>query len=614
MQLASKAMMLGGVAMVGILTASLVGPVLAQESILPPGFEQPASRPAPQRPSPPRPAPTPSPTVSPQPRPSATLTNQTSPRASALPAPPVPIGGAAIPPSGTDAALAAGMLPPAPPRYDLPPGSRRSLRRVGPLTPESGGLAPNAFGNRGRYLMILMDRTRQPIVSRWGGILLRRAMLSAVDTPANVNGADFTASRAWLLLGQGESVAARMLVQSVDVDKATPRMRSVAMQVYLANGDPAGLCPYAPAMAGPDKTWQLVQAMCSSLVAEPGTATAIIERVRRSGQLQAIDVKLAEKIVGAGSNSNRSAIIRWDGVEQLTLWRFGLASATGVPIPDTLWQTATPAMRRWAVQLPMIDIDRRLASASEAASGGGLSARGYVNLVSFAAAQDEPSAATAGLADAVRGSFVYSQLSDRLAAIVGLATSGTNPYAGKVLAARAAARVGPTDIADDEGFQLIAAMFAGGLDNNAMAWAPRVAVGSQAWGLLSVGSPRPLVGVSGSNVRDFADSDDSVGALRTRFLAAALIGLDRVGRDDANGLASDHRLALSTSTRWTRAITLAAQRGEPGTVALLAAVGLQGRSWADVPPYHLYHITTALRRVGLGAEARMIAAEALSRV
>ncbi|MEQ1509589.1 MAG: hypothetical protein ABL909_04205 [Sphingopyxis sp.] len=496
----------------------------------------------------------------------------------------------------------------------MPAGSRRSLARVGPLTPESGGLAAGAFGNRGRYLTILMDRTHGPIVSRWGSILLRRALLSAVDTPANVNGSDFAAARAWMLLGQGESAAARMLVQSVDVDKASPRMRNVAMQVYLANADPAGLCPYVPAMAGTDKSWKLAQAMCASLVGESGTAAAIIERVRRSQQLQSIDVKLAEKIVGAGINSSRSATIRWDGVDTLTPWRFGLASAAGAEIPEELWRTAPVEMRRWALQQPMIGLERRLSFAGDAASGGTLSARGYVDLVSAAAAMDEPSAQTAGLASAVRGTFVYSQLSDRLLAITGLATTAANPYAGKVLAARAAARVGPTDASDADLFQLIAAMFAGGLDNNAVAWAPRVAVGSQAWGLLAVGSPRPLVGVTVDNVGDFAGDDDSADELRTRFLAAGLIGLERVDRNAASSLTDDYRLALDSNTRWTRAIDLAATRGEAATVALLAAVGLQGRNWADIPPYHLYHITMALRRVGLGAEARMIAAEALSRV
>jgi hypothetical protein len=40
---------------------------------------------------------------------------------------------------------------------------------------------------------------------------------------------------------------------------------------------------------------------------------------------------------------------------------------------------------------------------------------------------------------------------------------------------------------------------------------------------------------------------------------------------------------------------------------------MQGTSWTQMTPLHLYHITAALTRVGLGAEARMIAAEAVAR-
>ena len=141
----------------------------------------------------------------------------------------------------------------------------------------------------------------------------------------------------------------------------------------------------------------------------------------------------------------------------------------------------------------------------------------------------------------------------------------------------------------------------------------RVQVGSPAWGLLAVGSPRPLVGVDAAQVADFASADDSEGTLRTRFLAAALIGLGRVDAGDAADLAEEHDLGLNRQTRWTRAIAMAADRGEAGMVALLVAVGLQGQDWRSIPPYRLYHITAALRRVGLGAEARMIAAEAVTR-
>src|SRR3546814_19951609 len=43
-------------------------------------------------------------------------------------------------------------------KYDLPPGARHLLTRIGPLTPETGGLAPDAFGVRGQYAAANIDR------------------------------------------------------------------------------------------------------------------------------------------------------------------------------------------------------------------------------------------------------------------------------------------------------------------------------------------------------------------------------------------------------------------------------------------------------------------------
>jgi hypothetical protein len=83
--------------------------------------------------------------------------------------------------------------------------------------------------------------------------------------------------------------------------------------------------------------------------------------------------------------------------------------------------------------------------------------------------------------------------------------------------------------------------------------------------------------------------------------------------DDAQSLATDYELPLGLTNSWTRAIDRAAALNQPGTVALLAAAGLQTRSWSAVPPAYLLHIVAALRRVGLEPEARMIAAEAITR-
>ena len=60
------------------------------------------------------------------------------------------------------------------------------------------------------------------------------------------------------------------------------------------------------------------------------------------------------------------------------------------------------------------------------------------------------------------------------------------------------------------------------------------------------------------------------------------------------------------------AITAAAERGEQGTVALMAIAGMQAPNWSLVRPNHLCYIVRALKQVGLEAEARMIAAEAVT--
>lgn len=115
---------------------------------------------------------------------------------------------------------------------DLPAGIRRSTAQVGVLGASDGDMGARAFGTEdGKYLSHLLRKTRAPLASRWASILLRRALLSRVDTPRGVGGADWVAERAWLLVRMGEADSARALVQSVDVDQYTPKMFQVAMRL-----------------------------------------------------------------------------------------------------------------------------------------------------------------------------------------------------------------------------------------------------------------------------------------------------------------------------------------------------------------------------------------------
>ena len=92
------------------------------------------------------------------------------------------------------------------------------------------------------------------------------------------------------------------------------------------------------------------------------------------------------------------------------------------------------------------------------------------------------------------------------------------------------------------------------------------------------------------------------------MLVAALAGLGRLDDPLPYGVSPAPR------SRWANIIAAAARADQPGTVALLAGVGMQTPSWRGVPPEHLYHIVRALREVGLEYEARMIAAEAMTRL
>lgn len=585
------------------IAAALVLPAIAQESLLPEGFGSPPETPAPR----PAPAPTATPTPS-----------QGTPPAPGSIAPPAVTPTVQAGDSGDGDNEEEEEVEPGTLKYDLPPGTRRKLTRVGPLTPETGGFAPDALGVRGQYAAAIMRHTTGNLASRWGQILLRRALASALDTPSTINGADLAADRAALLLRMGESIAARMVVQSVDYDRASPRLVQVAQQSYLATADPAGMCPYVPAglAHGDEHTWRLASGICAGLSGEAGPAGWAISRVRSSGRIKNFDVLIAERVLGATGAGRRSTTIEWTNVDRLTSWRFGMATATAVEVPAELRAAAPDYMRSWTALAPMSEMADRVAAAPTAAARGVLSSDAYVSLLSAASETAEPSAELADEVALLRTAHAGDTGADRYAAMESLwsgATGATQSYAVLVATARAAAGVPTSADVDDDPWQLLGSMLAGGYDRNAAAWAPKLATGSRAWGVLAVGAPRPLGGTDAGAIGNFAGDDDSMDSLRSKFLLAGLAGLGRIDAGQAASAARSLDADLGKQTRWSRAIMAAAERREPAMVALLAAAGMQGE-WAKVPPYHLYYIVRALREVGLEAEARMIAAEAVVRV
>lgn len=508
---------------------------------------------------------------------------------------------------------------------DLPAGVRRSTARVGILAEDDGGLGAAAFGTTdGKYLSYLMRHTKAPIASRWSSILLRRALLSEVDTPRNLNGADWVAERAWLLLRMGEADAARSLVQSVDVDQYTPKMFQVAMQAYLANADPAGMCPMVePAMAvSKEVGWGFARAMCTALAGESAEAGALIDIARGKPAGRGIDGLLAEKVVGAGGNTRRAVTVQWDNVSNLNAWRFGLASATGVDIPEKLLAGAPSRVLAWRARTPLVPVDKRLHDADVAAALGVYSSAALVDFYGQVADATDPSAIGGTPPDTLGKAYDADDASGRVDAMRSLWTAealdDAGRYARLILTARAAARLKPdSDFDADVGF-LVGSMMSAGLDIQAAKWSKIVSDASGdgaelAWALLAVGAPNQAVDWTPGRINSFQGSGTDDSGLRGRFLFAGMAGLGRLDPGQISGMAQDLGVPVGRSSTWTRALDRAVAGQEQGTVALLSALALSVPDWRSVSPAELYHIVASLRQVGLTAEARMIAAEAVSR-
>ena len=94
-------------------------------------------------------------------------------------------------------------------------------------------------------------------------------------------------------------------------------------------------------------------------------------------------------------------------------------------------------------------------------------------------------------------------------------------------------------------------------------------------------------------------TDRSKEKRKSAFLIAGLAGLGRVSSSTTGAVAGDLKLDFAGQTRWTRIIDRAAAVDNPELVALLAGLGMQGETWDKMTPRFLYHIVSALRRVGL---------------
>lgn len=579
------------------------------ESLLPPGFERP--KPAPKA----DPAPGGTPVIQPIPSGTASSGSTSATRAPTLPS------GMRIPtlreleamtPDQLDELL--GLKP----KFDMPAAARRSMQRIGVLAASEGGLPSGSLARQPANLVkAALDGNKGPMVSRWGHILMRRALASRLDAPAGMNPADFAAARAALLVRMGEGEAARALVQDVDAGNYTPGLTQAAMDAYAFTADVTGLCPVIAVHGGvrKDADWRVLRAVCAAFQGDGSAGMAQLGQLERSGAWPQIDMLLAKKYAGAAGKARQAVKIEWDKVEGMNPWRYALSIGVGLEPPANLMKDAGPRYSLVAATAPMLPLASRAAAADRAAAVGVLSSAAMVDLYSQIYALDDVTGEWSDRADNLRTAYVGETPANRMDAILALWDGGADAqarYSRQVLTAYAAARLPVDGAFDEHSGELVASMLAAGLDQNALRWLQRAPSGSLAWAQLVLAAPQNQ-SVGGGALDDFYDADTSDGHRKSRFLLAGLAGLNRVDQAASSNFAAKLGIDPGRQTRWSTLIDQAAAVDNKALVVLLAGVGMQGDGWDKMTSVNLFHIVSALNRVGLSAEARMIAAEAVAR-
>lgn len=483
--------------------------------------------------------------------------------------------------------------------------------RAGLLSQANGGYRTDLFaGSDARFLSALLARIDGPLASRWGQILLQRALLSVADAPGPVNPADWVAARANALVRIGAGADAHRLVSRIAIDRYTAPLYAAAAQAAVAAGDPMALCPLSPLARAltESPTWELADAMCLSILGDEVGASLLFDRLRRGERMSPFDIGLAERVASATGGSRRGANPEWqEAGGGLTAWRLGLASAAGLEIPANLVQGASAAAKAWYVRLPGQSLESRATLAPVVAATGAVSADELNRILAAAADSLDEGASGESPGGRLRSANVAAEPARRIAAMEALwgdaPADSPAAYGWYLATARAASRISPSPALADGAGGVVASLLSAGMAPVAERWWPAMADADGAqraavWALLAPVSSR--VPVESGPYDTWAKS---VPAHRAQLLAAGLEGLGR-------GSVGVELPALDND--WTRALDRAVAARRTGEVILIAATGLKG-SWAEVPPDYLRRIARALVAVGHAPEARLIVAEAATR-
>ncbi len=479
------------------------------------------------------------------------------------------------------------------------------------------GLGAAAWSrSTGGFSTQLMLKMSAATGARYQHIMLRRLLLTSAAPPPGADPVKFLNARAHLLLRMGEVEAAKILLSTLPQAAFTRQSYAVAAQAHMAAIDLPSACPLATRaiVFSPDAQWPLISGVCSALQGDDGGAALGLDIARQEGKVNRFDLMLAEQMVTALAGGGRGGEIAWPEKGKFTSYRVGGVYSSGQRFPRKALLSAPVVVQNWLARSGAIDSDTRWALAWTATARGVMSAAEFSSLWAARGSAMDDRARAYRPEGLYQRAFAAPKFSERQKAFRQLLALGKSEASRaamwSLLAAPAAAYPAR---ADQAAFapEAVRAMIMGGRPRDARAWWMPLANSKshdmlKVWALLLAATGDKALPVSQDLADDWADAqsgDDKARRIEITFAALQGLGYDLKAPLGKNPSEPDDTVLFQK-------LSDAVKRGARGEVVLLSHMAL-GQNWANTDVATLFAVLRAYRAVGLGAEARMIAAEAM---
>jgi hypothetical protein len=531
-------------------------------------------------------------------------------------------------PQTEDGAL---ILPEDPGAVAAAPRAAIDLQRIGTRTPARGGMPDTTWArSNGADATRLIWGLAAPGPSRWANLTMVRLLTSTAAAPPGVDAMAFLGARARWLTRAGFPGQAQALLGQVPVNLYPRGLYTVAAQAHLAGFDLAATCPLATnaVIFGRETFWPLLLAICSALQTDDEGAALGLDLARQDQRANAFDVLMADRVVTAVSGGGGAGMLNWPRGGVLTSFRLAAIYASGQSLPAWALLRQHAGVHGWIARSSSIDSTTRKAAGYTAVTTGALTVEEWSTLWAARAAGLPANALAVTSEGLLVRAWQSPSVPDRIRAMRALWERARTPRqqaALRMLTGRAAATlpVRPGFAADVP--DLVRSMLLAGEWQAAQRWG--VALASHArqgedGAAEALTAVLPLLELTDwpnrmrlapaqieawVDLQGEASRDDQ--ARRGGLLVAALQGLRDPAVFEAD-LPGRVMPDADPESPVLRRLAAAGQRGARGDVVLLAAQAL-GTQWSDVTPETLRTVVGAYARVGLAAEARLIALEAI---